>query len=159
MALRNATQIQRRRSCSKCDHLIKVQMHKVFLNNLWIWLYLGIIKAKLAAEGQSRSQGRGFSAHPGTVAQPRRAAEPSTAEPGRAGPGQVRSQHASWNEFFQTDVKVSRLKLVSGQHGGVCWGWGCLGLVPRLQSQGGTGEQKPCLNLHECKSEKNAHNL
>lgn len=42
-------------------------MHKVFLNNLWIWLYLGIIKAKLAAEGQSRSQGRGFSVYPGTV--------------------------------------------------------------------------------------------
>lgn len=55
----NATQIQHR-SCSKCDHLIKVQMHKVFLNNLWIWLYLGIIKAKLEAESQSRSQGRDF---------------------------------------------------------------------------------------------------
>lgn len=55
----NATQIHHR-SCSKCDHLIKVQMHKVFLNNLWIWLYLGIIKAKLEAEGQSRSQGRDF---------------------------------------------------------------------------------------------------
>lgn len=41
----NATQIHHR-SCSKCDHLIKVQMHKVFLNNLWIWLYLGIIKGK-----------------------------------------------------------------------------------------------------------------
>lgn len=53
----NATQI-RRRFCSKCDHLIKVQMHKVFLNNLWIWLYLGIIK--LENEGQSRSQGRDF---------------------------------------------------------------------------------------------------
>lgn len=62
----NATQIHRC-SCSKCDHLIKVQMHKVFLNNLWIWLYLGIIKAKLEAEGQSRSQGRGFSAYPDTV--------------------------------------------------------------------------------------------
>lgn len=45
---------------SKCDHLIKVQMHKVFLNNHWIWLYLGIIKAKLEAEGQSRSQGGDF---------------------------------------------------------------------------------------------------
>lgn len=55
----NATQIQRG-SCSKCYRLIKVQMHKVFLNNLWIWLYLGIIKAKLEAEGQSRSQGRDF---------------------------------------------------------------------------------------------------
>lgn len=55
----NATQIHHR-SCSKCDHLIKVQMHKVFLNNPWIWLYLGIIKAKLEAEGQSRSQGRDF---------------------------------------------------------------------------------------------------
>lgn len=55
----NATQIHHR-SCSKCDHLIKVQMHKVFLNNLWIWLYLGIIKAKLEAEGQSRAQGRDF---------------------------------------------------------------------------------------------------
>lgn len=55
----NATQIHHS-SCSKCDHLIKVQMHKVFLNNLWIWLYLGIIKAKLEAEGQSRSQGRDF---------------------------------------------------------------------------------------------------
>lgn len=55
----NATQIHHG-SRSKCDHLIKVQMHKVFLNNLWIWLYLGIIKAKLEAEGQSRSQGRDF---------------------------------------------------------------------------------------------------
>lgn len=55
----NATQIHHH-SCSKCDHLIKVQMHKVFLNNLWIWLYLGIIKAKLEAKGQSRSQGRDF---------------------------------------------------------------------------------------------------
>lgn len=55
----NATQIHHR-SCSKCDHLIKVQMHKVFLNNHWIWLYLGIIKAKLEAGGQSRSQGKDF---------------------------------------------------------------------------------------------------
>lgn len=55
----NATQIHYH-SCSKCDHLIKVQMHKVFLNNLWIWLYLGIIKAKLEAESQSRSQGKDF---------------------------------------------------------------------------------------------------
>lgn len=55
----NATQIHHG-SHSKCDHLIKVQMHKVFLNNLWIWLYLGIIKAKLEAEGQIRSQGRDF---------------------------------------------------------------------------------------------------
>lgn len=76
------------RSCSKCDHLIKVQMHKVFLNNLWIWLYLGIIKAKLAAEGQSRSQGRGFSSYPGTVAQPRR------------GGGTVRAKPSSdWNKL------------------------------------------------------------
>lgn len=80
----NATQIQRRRSCSKCDHLIKVQMHKVFLNNLWIWLYLGIIKAKLAAEGQSRSQGRGFSAYPGTVAEAAKGREPGRAGPRRA---------------------------------------------------------------------------
>lgn len=55
----NATQIHHH-SCSKCDHLIKVQMHKVLLNNLWIWLYSGIIKAKLEAKGQSRSQGRDF---------------------------------------------------------------------------------------------------
>lgn len=64
----NATQIHHR-SCSKCDHLIKVQMHKVFLNNLWIWLYLGIIKAKLEAEGPKQITGKGFSAYPDTVSQ------------------------------------------------------------------------------------------
>lgn len=62
-------------------------MHKVFLNNLWIWLYLGIIKAKLAAEGQSRSQGRGFSAYPGTVAEAAKGREWKGTGSGRAVPG------------------------------------------------------------------------
>lgn len=80
----NATQIQRR-SCSKCDRLIKAQMHKVFLNNLWIWLYLGIIKAKLEAEGQSRSQGRDFQRILITVSQLLSRAGPADGLPMRRG--------------------------------------------------------------------------